>query len=99
MPIPSAFLGRMRLPAIAAPMFLVSGPELVIAACQAGVAGSFPALNARDSATLDAWLTRIGAAQAAAARCAPSMTEALLPTTAATGFRCPAWACLLPTKP
>ena len=71
MAVPQRFRGVMSLPAIAAPMFLVSGPELVIAACQAGVAGSFPALNARDSATLDAWLTRIGAAQAAAARCAP----------------------------
>ncbi|MCB1960741.1 MAG: nitronate monooxygenase [Rhodocyclaceae bacterium] len=71
MPIPSAFVACMRLPVIAAPMFLVSGPELVIAACQAGVAGSFPALNARDSATLDAWLGEIGAACAAHGRCAP----------------------------
>jgi nitronate monooxygenase len=66
MPIPSAFQGRMRLPAIAAPMFLVSGPELVSATCRAGVAGTFPALNARTSEQLDEWLTRIDAELAGA---------------------------------
>lgn len=65
MSIPEAFRGRLRLPVIAAPMFLVSGPELVIAACQNGVAGSFPALNARPAAQLDEWLTQIDAALAA----------------------------------
>jgi nitronate monooxygenase len=40
---------RLRLPVIAAPMFLVSGPEMVIAASRAGVAGSFPAANCRTS--------------------------------------------------
>lgn len=65
MPIPTAFRGRLRVPAIAAPMFLVSGPELVIATCKAGVAGSFPALNARPAAQLDQWLGEIGAALAA----------------------------------
>ncbi|EKT79184.1 dioxygenase, partial [Rhodococcus opacus M213] len=38
---------RLRLPAVASPMFIVSGPELVIAQCAAGVVGSFPSLNAR----------------------------------------------------
>lgn len=77
MPIPNAFRGRLRVPAIAAPMFLVSGPELVIATCTAGVAGTFPALNARPAAQLDQWLGEIDAALAAhrAARpdapCAP----------------------------
>ncbi|MFT4014527.1 MAG: nitronate monooxygenase family protein [Paracoccus sp. (in: a-proteobacteria)] len=56
-------LSRLRLPAIAAPMFIVSGPDLVIAQCKAGIVGSFPALNAREApgepAMLDAWLTRI----------------------------------------
>jgi nitronate monooxygenase len=52
---------RLRLPVIAAPMFLVSGPELVIAACRAGVIGSFPTLNARTPALLDEWLTRMRA--------------------------------------
>ena len=62
MSIPKALQGQLRLPAIAAPMFLVSGPELVIGACRAGVAGSFPALNARTSELLDEWLGRINAA-------------------------------------
>jgi nitronate monooxygenase len=47
-------------------MFIVSGPELVIAQCRAGVVGSFPALNARPKEELDAWLTRIRAALEAA---------------------------------
>ncbi|MFD2250634.1 NAD(P)H-dependent flavin oxidoreductase [Pseudochelatococcus lubricantis] len=54
--------GRLTLPAIAAPMFLVSGPDLVIAQCRAGVVGSFPSLNARPLEVLDEWLVRIGEA-------------------------------------
>lgn len=50
---------NLRLPVIAAPMFLVSGPELVIAACKAGVVGSFPVANCRTSEDLDRWLTQI----------------------------------------
>ncbi len=49
----------MALPAIAAPMFLVSGPDLVLACCRAGVIGAFPAPNARRIEDLDAWLQRI----------------------------------------
>lgn len=71
MSLPDAFKGRMRLPAIAAPMFLVSGPELVIATCQAGVAGTFPALNARTPQILDEWLGSINGALDAAGSCAP----------------------------
>lgn len=56
-------LGHLRLPVICSPMFLVSGPDLVIAQCKAGVIGSFPALNARENdgepPLLDAWLKRI----------------------------------------
>ena len=48
-----AWRQNMRLPVIAAPMFLVSGPELVIACCQAGVIGSFPTVNARSPEDLD----------------------------------------------
>lgn len=59
MPLPDAFKGRLRLPVIAAPMFLVSGPDLVIAACKAGVIGAFPSLNARPEPVLDEWLDRI----------------------------------------
>ncbi|MEC8546358.1 MAG: nitronate monooxygenase family protein [Pseudomonadota bacterium] len=49
----------MRVPVVGSPLFLVSGPELVIAQCKAGIIGSFPALNARPAEVLDEWLTRI----------------------------------------
>ena len=52
-------LQSLRLPIIGAPMFIASGPELVIAQCQAGIVGSFPALNARPAEELSHWLTRI----------------------------------------
>src|SRR3954463_13389842 len=58
-------LGRLRLPVIGAPLFIVSNPELVIAQCQAGIVGSFPALNARPQPLLDEWLHRISAELAA----------------------------------
>ncbi|WP_414901353.1 NAD(P)H-dependent flavin oxidoreductase [Sphingomonas flavalba] len=58
MSLPPLF-DRLRLPVIASPMFIVSGPELVIAQCKAGIVGSFPALNARPQALLDEWLHRI----------------------------------------
>ena len=47
MPIPAILDGRLTLPVIGSPMFIVSMPELVIAQCKAGIVGSFPALNAR----------------------------------------------------
>lgn len=50
---------RLTLPLVAAPMFLISGPELVLAACRQGVIGSFPTPNARTVADLDQWLDRI----------------------------------------
>ena len=49
----------LRLPAIGAPLFIVSNPDLVIAQCKAGIVGSFPALNARPQSLLDEWLHRI----------------------------------------
>jgi nitronate monooxygenase len=52
---------RLRLPVVAAPMFLVSGPDLVIAAGKAGVLGSLPAVNARTTDELKQWLERIEA--------------------------------------
>lgn len=52
-------LAGLRLPVIASPMFIVSGPDLVIAQCKAGIVGSFPSLNARPAAQLDEWLHRI----------------------------------------
>ena len=61
-------LGRgLRLPMIAAPMFLVSGPDLVLACCRAGIVGSFPAPNARTAEVLDDWMGRIAAGHAALA--------------------------------
>ena len=62
MTIPSALARGLRLPVIAAPMFLVSDPALVIAACRAGVIGTFPALNQRTSEGLRDWLDEIEAA-------------------------------------
>lgn len=53
-----AILRGLRIPLIAAPMLTVSGPELAIAACRAGIVGSFPALNARTIDELDSWLER-----------------------------------------
>lgn len=55
-------LERLRLPVFQAPMFLQSGPEMVIAACKAGIVGSFPSINARTLEDLDAWLSQITAA-------------------------------------
>lgn len=72
MTLASAFRGTLRVPAIAAPMFLVSGPALVTATCQAGVAGTFPALNARTPEELDAWLGEIDGALAAARAADPT---------------------------
>ncbi len=52
-------LQNLELPIICAPMFIVSGPELVIAQCKAGVVGSFPALNARPAEMLEKWIIQI----------------------------------------
>src|ERR1700719_492333 len=59
MSMPALFKGRLSLPVIGAPLFIVSGPELVIAQCKAGIVGSFPALNARPISQLDEWLAQI----------------------------------------
>ncbi|MBS0296850.1 MAG: nitronate monooxygenase [Proteobacteria bacterium] len=62
MAIPAALQPGLKLPVIAAPMFLVSGPELVIAACKSGVIGTFPALNQRTTEGYSEWLDQIKAA-------------------------------------
>ena len=59
MALPDILQSRLSLPMVAAPMFIISTPELVIAQCKAGVVGSFPALNARPAAELEVWLQRI----------------------------------------
>ena len=69
-------LDRLRLPVIGSPLFIVSGPELVIAQCKAGIVGSFPALNARPAAMLDEWLHRITEELAAHNRAHPDRPAA-----------------------
>ena len=59
MALPDILKNNLRVPVVGSPLFLVSGPELVIAQCKAGIVGSFPALNARPAELLDEWLTRI----------------------------------------
>ena len=59
MALPEFLQNNLRVPVLGSPLFLVSGPELVIAQCKAGIIGSFPALNARPAEVLDDWLTRI----------------------------------------
>lgn len=61
----TTLLQRLRLPAVAAPMFIASGTDLVVAQCTAGIVGSFPALNARPAEALEGWIDRIETALAA----------------------------------
>lgn len=65
----------MRLPVFAAPMFLISGPDLVIAACKAGIVGAFPTPNCRTVDQLDQWMTRIAAEVGSAPWCANLVTH------------------------
>ena len=58
MPVPSSFQ-NLRLPAVAAPMFLASGPDLVVEVCRSGVVGTFPALNQRSTQGFADWLNEI----------------------------------------
>jgi len=75
MSLPPLF-DRLRLPIIGSPLFIISGPELVIAQCKAGIVGSFPALNARPAAMLDEWLHRITEELAAHNRAHPDRPAA-----------------------
>ena len=59
MSIPSNWASRLSIPVIGSPLFIISGPELVIAQCKAGVIGSFPSLNARPLAQFEEWLQRL----------------------------------------
>jgi nitronate monooxygenase len=65
MSLPETLEGKLRLPLIGAPMYIVSNPDLVIAQCTAGIIGSFPALNARPQELLDDWIRQIKDALAA----------------------------------
>jgi nitronate monooxygenase len=59
MALPPLLRNRLSVPVVGAPLFIISGPELVIAQCKAGIVGSFPALNARPAEQLEVWLQRI----------------------------------------
>jgi len=74
--LPEKIAKRLRLPLIAAPMLSVSGPDLAIAACKAGVIGSFPLANARSIEGVDAWLKQIETALAEAAEKMPERLPA-----------------------
>ena len=59
MAIPEHIKKNLSMPVIGSPLFIVSGPELVIAQCKSGIIGSFPALNARPQHVLEEWIIRI----------------------------------------
>ncbi len=59
MALPEGLRGRLRVPVVGAPLFVISTPDLVLAQCKAGIVGSFPALNARSASILDEWLCQI----------------------------------------
>ncbi|WP_297791145.1 nitronate monooxygenase family protein [uncultured Marinobacter sp.] len=59
MALPESFRNTLSLPLIAAPMFLISGPELALACCKQGIVGSFPALNQRTSEGCEEWLIQM----------------------------------------
>jgi nitronate monooxygenase len=76
MALPPILRDRLRLPVIGSPLFIVSGPDLVIAQCKAGIVGSFPSLNARPVSQLDEWLARITEELAAWDRAHPEAPSA-----------------------
>ena len=59
MAIPQVMQGRLSVPVVGAPLFIISNPDLVLAQCKAGIVGSFPSLNARPIEQLDEWLSQI----------------------------------------
>ncbi|TDF82995.1 nitronate monooxygenase family protein [Pseudomonas sp. H9] len=71
MSLPALLEQRLRLPVVAAPMFLISNPQLVLACCTNGIVGSFPALNQRDSGGFKAWLEEIETGLASLEKPAP----------------------------
>lgn len=84
MPLPQGLEGRLAVPAISAPMFLVSGPDLVVETCRSGVVGAFPALNQRTTDGYRDWLAEIRQRldAIAAARPAPEAASRTAPRTA-----------------
>ena len=55
----AAFIDHLNLPVVAAPMFLISGPQLVIECCKNGIVGTFPALNQRSTDGFESWVIQI----------------------------------------
>ncbi len=76
MSIPKSLQGKLRLPIIASPLFIISNPDMVIAQCKAGIIGSFPALNARPGPVLEEWLQRITSELAAYDKAHPERPSA-----------------------
>jgi nitronate monooxygenase len=76
MSIPASLQGKLRIPVIASPLFIISNPDLVIEQCKAGVIGSFPALNARPGPVLEEWLQRITSELAAYDKAHPDKPSA-----------------------
>jgi nitronate monooxygenase len=76
MTLPAILQDNLRIPVVAAPLFIISHPELVIAQCKAGVVGSFPALNARPESQVDEWLAEITETLAAHDRANPERKAA-----------------------
>ena len=76
MALPPHLKDKLRIPVIAAPLFIISNPDLVIAQCKAGVVGSFPSLNARPISQLDEWLHQITEALAAHDKAHPDRPSA-----------------------
>jgi len=76
MALVGALAKRLSVPVIGAPLFIISGPDLVLAQCKAGVIGAFPSLNARPLSMLDEWLARITEELAAHDRACPEVPSA-----------------------
>jgi len=74
--LPALLRGRLRIPVVGAPLFIISNPKLVIAQCTAGIVGSFPALNARPAERLADWLAEITTALTAHDRAYPDRPAA-----------------------
>lgn len=98
MPLPPPLVDRLALPLVAAPMFLISGPELALACCRQGIVGSFPALNQRTSEGFEAWLIQMNETLAREHRQHPGAVQApwavnLVGGTAPTLAGKPTWPC------
>ena len=76
MALKGALTKKLSIPVIGSPLFIISGPDLVIAQCKAGIIGSFPSLNARPISMLDEWLARITQELAAWDRAHPDQPSA-----------------------